>query len=235
MSARRGPLGVAVGSSRAPGWRRDLRLALDRWRRVLAAGLVAGSVAVGLSAVAPEPPPTVAVLTAARDLVAGARVEAGDVRRSALPVGAVPAGALRGAGEVTGRVLAGPVRTGEVLTDVRLVGPALLSGHGSGTVATPVRIADAESARLLQPGDVVDVLAADPPVDPSAGGGASGEARLVAAGVRVIVAPRGDDGAFASGDLGEGALVVVATSEVTAARLAAAAVTSRLSLTIRAS
>ncbi len=63
------------------------------------------------------------------------------------------------------------MRAGETITDVRLVGPALLAGYGDQLVAAPVRIADAGSAALLQPGDVIDVLAAD------GVGGTDGETR----------------------------------------------------------
>jgi Flp pilus assembly protein CpaB len=130
-------------------------------------------------------------------------------------------------GALAGRVLAGPVRAGEPITDVRLVGRSLLEGYGDGLVATPVRIADAESARLLRSGDVIDVLAATAAAETGAG-----EARLVAAGVRVVVVPRAEDSALGGGGFGEGALVVLATTPATATRLASAAVTSRLSLTI---
>ena len=148
------------------GWRRDLRLALARRRRLLAAGLLAGSMACALSVLAPAPPPTAPVVAAAHDLPGGATI-----------------------------------------TDVRLVGPALLAGYGGRLVAAPVRIADAGSARLLQPGDVIDVLAADGAsgigdgtAAGTAGGPVAGEARLVASGVRVVAVPRDDESALTGGD-----------------------------------
>jgi len=209
-------------------WRLEFRLAMARRRRLLAAGLLAGSTAFAISAVSPEPPATEVVLAAAHDLAGGARIRADDLQTIALPPAVVPAGTVTDAGRLTGRVLAVPVRAGEAITDVRLVGPSLLAGYGERLVATPIRIADAGAARLVRPGDVIDVLAADE-VATSAGS----EARLLASGVRVIVVP-GEDGSLLSGaSYGEGALVVLATTPETAARLAAAAVTSRLSLTIR--
>jgi len=177
------------------------------------------------------------VAAASRDLSGGTTISADDLRIVTMPPESVPAGAITEEAQLTGRVLAVPVRAGETITDVRLVGPALLAGYGDQLVAAPVRIADAGSAALLQPGDVIDVLAAD------GGGGTNGEAagetraaeaRLVASDVRVVTVPRDDESALSGGDLGEGALVVLATSSETAARLASAAVTSRLSLTIRA-
>jgi Flp pilus assembly protein CpaB len=84
--------------------------------------------------------------------------------------------------------------------------------------AVPVRLADAAVARLLHPGDHVDVLAAraDAPLP----------ARTVASGVPVIAVPRPDPGTD------EGALVVVQATRDQAATLAGAAVDSRLSVSI---
>jgi hypothetical protein len=89
-----------------------------------------------------------------------------------------------------------------------------------------VRIADGESAALLHPGDVVDLLAASAAPDVP-----TGEARLVASGVRVLMAPRQQRSGLTAG-LGSGALLLVATSASTASRLAAAAVTDRLSVVL---
>jgi Flp pilus assembly protein CpaB len=116
------------------------------------------------------------------------------------------------------------MRRGEPLTDARTVGPTLLGSLAApGLVATPIRIADPGSARLLQPGDLVDVLAATDHDTRSA-------APVVASAVRVVVVPLPDETA---GNLDDGALVVLATSPSTAALLARAAVSARLSITIR--
>lgn len=196
----------------------DLRRAVRRHRALLAAGLTAGAVAAGLSVVAPAPPPTVEVLAAARDLVAGAVVAQEDLTVVALPVAAVPSGALTDATLALGRLLAGPVRRGEALTDVRVVGSGLLEKATVGTVAVPLRLADPAAAALLRAGDRVDVLAATDGAPVAA---------TVASGVEVLAVPS------AVGDLGEGGLVVVATTPEVAARLAAAAVGGRLSVTVR--
>ncbi|MFD5075806.1 hypothetical protein [Streptomyces sp. NPDC058371] len=82
-------------------------------------------------------------------------------------------------------------------------------------VTAPVRIADGATVRLLQPGDRVDVVAAD-------NGGA---ARVVAAGVRVTDVP--DVGATETG-----ALVVLSVPRSAAAQLAGAGATSRLAVTL---
>lgn len=208
-----------------PGWSwwRELRRAATWHRRLLAAGLAAAAVAVGLQVLRPPPPPTVEVLAAARDIDAGAALVAGDVVALTLPSDAVPSGALDPRADVTGRAVAGPIRAGEPITDVRLVGPALVAGLGEGLVATPVRVADAGTAGLVRPGDRVDVLAT--PVGQDTTGQPT---RIVAAEVVVIAVPGTDGAGFV-----EGALLVLATTPEEAAGLAAATVTDRLSLTLR--
>ena len=199
----------------------DLLRAAVRRRWLLAGGLAAAAVATALPVLAPSPPTAVAVLAAARDLGAGTALTAGDVAPVRLPTGVVPDGALSVGQPVAGRLLAGAVRRGEPLTDVRLVGPGLLAALGTpGLVAVPVRLAEPATSNLLRPGDRVDVLAA------GTGPDAPLSAVVVAADSAVLaVPPRGADA--------EGALVVLATSPSTAARLGAAAVSSRLSVTVR--
>lgn len=195
--------------------------AAARFRVLLAAGLAAAAVAAGLSAVAPPAAAGVQVLTAARDLVAGVPLTADDVVATALPDALVPSGALLDPALVVGRLVAGPVRRGEPLTDVRLLGAGLLTGGpvaGDAQVAVPVRVAEPATAALVRAGDRVDVLSAAPE------GGLAASA--VATGVRVLAVPALGD------DAGEGALLVLSTDRRTAARLAAAAVTGRLSVVV---
>ncbi|MET8980540.1 hypothetical protein ABZX85_33535 [Streptomyces sp. NPDC004539] len=98
-----------------------------------------------------------------------------------------------------------------------------VSGRGADgeTVSAPVRIADAETVRLLRPGDRVDVIASEPA---SAGGG---EARVVARGALVSKVPEPFGGRADSG-----ALVVLSVPRGAAARLAGAGVTERLAVTL---
>jgi pilus assembly protein CpaB len=206
----------------------ELRRALGWRRRLLSAGLLAGAMAVALQVLAPPPPATVPVLVAARDLAAGAALTRADLRVAHRPPASLPAGALTSQAAATGRPVSSAVRRGEVLTDVRLAGADSVRGLGDGVVAAPVRIADADSAALLRPGDLVDVLAA------ATSPGATGdEARLVASAVRVLSAPRPAGGGLGSSVLGEGALLLVATTQATAQRLAGAAVGDRLSVVLR--
>lgn len=205
MSVRRGGFSLA-----------DLRRAVARHRVLLACALAAGSVAAGLSAVAPAPAPTTRVLVAATDVPAGALLETDDLATVQLPSQAAPRGALTESSSALGRSTAGPVRAGEVLTDVRLLGSALLPAGPE--VAAPVRVAEPMTAALVRAGDVVDVLAAAPD------GGTAAD--TVVRAVRVLAVPGGGD------DPGEGALLVVAATRPAAARLAAAAVTGRLSVVV---
>lgn len=194
----------------------DLRQTISRYRVLLAAGLTAGAVATALPLVAPTPVAGRTVLTAARDLQPGTPLVAADLVGVQLPRDAVPSGALVDPSGALGRLVTGPVRRGEPLTDVRLLGAGLLTS-GQGLVAAPVRLADPAEAALLHAGDRVDVLA-------TATSGAASSATVVAGAVQVLAVPTVTDG--------DGALVVLAASPTVAARLAAAAVASRLSVTV---
>ncbi|RFU43071.1 hypothetical protein DZF91_03180 [Actinomadura logoneensis] len=130
-------------------------------RRLLAALFAASGAGLAIFAVQPPSPDTVRIAVAARDLAAGATLRASDVRIIPLPPAARPDGALRN--PPVGRVLSGAVRRGEILTDARVLGPGLLDGQPPGTVATPIRVADSAAARLLRPGDRIDVLAVTAP------------------------------------------------------------------------
>ncbi|PRC46230.1 flagellar biosynthesis protein FlgA, partial [Mycobacterium sp. ITM-2017-0098] len=106
--------------------RRALRPAWSRTptaRRVLAGGLVL------LAAVAawrgdPRTDYTDVVVTA-RDLAPGVELTAADIDVEPRAAPAVPEGAHTRVDAVVGTTLAGPARRGEVLTDVRVLGPRL--------------------------------------------------------------------------------------------------------------
>lgn len=220
---------------RLPGTVRELRRAVGWHRRLLAAGLAAASVALAISALSPAPPVVVEVVTAGRNLPPGVVLATADLATARLPPAVVPAGTLRPGAPVAGRVLATAIRRGEPLTDVRLVGRPLLAAlAGDGLVAAPVRIADAASVTLLQPGDLVDVLGSGSPAGPGADGlveaPTSARAVVVAAATTVLTVPTGGP----EGLGGEGALVLLAVRPDVATALARAAVTGRLSYTLRA-
>jgi Flp pilus assembly protein CpaB len=198
-----------------PSFRRP-RFPVLTARRV-AAGLLAAAAlwfAVQPDAdVATAEPELVPVAVAATELAAGTVLAADDVRTASFPESLVPAGAGAG-GRVTGRVLAGAVRAGEPITDARLVGPGLTAHLPPDQVAAPVRLADLAVAALARAGDRVDVLAALPDGAP---------AETVADGALLLAVPGGDT---------ESGLLLLAVDRVTAARLAAAATTATLTVTL---
>jgi pilus assembly protein CpaB len=158
----------------------------------------------------------------AADHTGGAALSAGDVTIERLPPADVPADALLAGHPVLGRLLAAPVRRGEPLTDVRLLSTSLLGALGtSGLVAVPVRVADAAATTaLVQPGNRVDVLAADP--------GSGGSTSTVVRNVLVLAVPGRDD----SGASGTDGLLVVAATSAQADDLARVAL-DRLSVVLR--
>ena len=242
--------------------RREIRIGVRRYRRLLSAVLVVIGVAMVVARLSPKPAPTTAIVAAARDLPAGAVLTAADLRTIAFPPAVVPFGATTELAAVVGSQLSGPLRRGEPLTDVRLTA-GVLSRPAAGLVSAPVRLADSQAAQLLQPGQRIDVLAASTTVGDAASagsgpaGGSSGDggsstgggslaggltgsaaaATVVAADVQVIAipivsAPTG--GSQVESDVVgvTGALVVLATSPLQARLLAQAQVTSRLSAVV---
>lgn len=126
-------------------------------RRVAAAGLV---LLAGLAAVRADPRGEQSgIVVAARDLAPGVELTAEDVRIAQHSSDTLPDGAQRAVSDLLGITLAGPVRRGEVLTDVRLLGPRLAeSAVGPDARIVPLHLADAAMLDLIRPGDVVDVL-----------------------------------------------------------------------------
>ena len=210
-----------------PGWARGVVL-----RRAAAALLVvlAAVLAVrGDPAAAREP-----VLLAARDLAPGQVLGPEDVVVGSREAGAAPSGAFTEAAQVTGRPVAGAVRVGEALTDVRVLGPALLAAATGSpdAVAVPVRLADAGVADLLRTGDRVAVVRGGTDIAAGAAGGAGPEEqapRVVADDATVLLV--GDaDRAPGSRD---GRLVVLGLSPERASAVASASLGEPLTVTVR--
>lgn len=174
---------------------------------------------------------TVPVVVAAADLPAGAALTAGDLVVARLPADAAPAGVVTDVPQLTGAVLASPVRSGEPVTDVRVVGAGLWSAVPAGQVAAPVRLADLAVSTLLRAGDRVDVLATGDV--PGSAEGAGPAVQVVATGALVLTAPAvPTDGAPAGGAPGADGLLVLAVPPDTAGRLAAAAASATLTVTL---
>ena len=114
-----------------------------------------------------------------------------------------------------------------------VVSPGLVAGLGPGMRALPVRLADDAAAALVRAGDSVDVLV-------SYGGdtGSGATSAVVAADVRVLVAPATGAGGSASllggtaPSTSGGALLVLAATEAQALELARAGAAGRLSVAL---
>jgi len=178
------------------------------------------------------------VVVAARDLVPGAALQPGDLALGERRSDSLVADVETSTAAATGRTLIAPVHAGEVLRDRDLLDSVLLRALASGTVATPLRVADAAATALVRTGDVIDVIAAAS--GDGSGGGSTASASVVATGVRVLVVPSrssgGDGSLFASsGDVtgSDGSLLVVATTTAQALNIARAGVRGRLSFIMR--
>jgi pilus assembly protein CpaB len=198
---------------------RDLRRAASWHRRKLAIVAAIAAVLSAVAAAAPPAAPTLRVVRATTDLTSGAVVRSSDITVSSVAEAALPRGALVDPAAVVGRRLIGPVAERQVLTALDLSGTSW--GTGPGHVIAPLRLADPEVANLLQPGALIDVIAADPE---------GGQANVVAAGVRVLSVPVPPAGEGAS--TADGSLVLVDVDADTATLLAEAAASTRISVVL---
>lgn len=201
---------------------RDLGRAVSWHRRKLAVLAAIGAVLTGITALAPDGPPSVAVVRATSRLAAGATVTSAAVEVERVPEAAVPREALTDPAAVIGKTVLGPVAEGTVLTALDVVSP---SATAAGRVVAPLRLADADVAALVRAGDSVDVLAAEPE---------AGAAVVVARGVRVLTVPEPvDSSGLSAGPAADGALLLVEVTPEVATRLAQAAVAATISIVLR--
>jgi Flp pilus assembly protein CpaB len=177
------------------------------------------TVLAGVSAARPEGPPVVSVVVARRELPGGAVLNAADLGVREVVADDAPHRFLTGTPALIGRTLAAPVAEGQILTDLALV--SARSPVAAGHVVAPLRLPDAGVVGLLRPGDVVDVIGADE---------RGSEARIVAAGVRVVTVPAVEDATSAET---AGALVLVEVGAAAATALAQAAERGTLTVTWR--
>ena len=187
------------------------------WHRRKLAGLAAvATVLTGLAAVAPPAPPTTLVVRTRTALAGGVVLTTEDLEAVELPRSDLPDRTVSELDDLVGRRLAAPVPRHQVLTATALA--AADSAVGVGHVLAPVRLADADVVALLEPGDLVDVIAS------AADGGATS---TVARSVRVVTVPARDpdDQGTATG-----ALVVLDVADQDAEPLARAAGTGGLTV-----
>lgn len=194
---------------------RRVRRAVLRRRRLLAALCALVAVLAGLRATAAPPTTTVPVTVAAHDLGAGAVLRPDDLVTARFAPGTVPSGHIR---DPVGRQLAAPLRRGQPVTDTALLGASLVRGRPD-LVALPVRLPDTAMAELLQVGDEVDVVAADPQ---------GGPAVIVARDALVLALPPPPADAAADGLPGR--LVVLGVAEADVTPVSSATVTHFLTI-----
>ncbi|MCU1641909.1 MAG: hypothetical protein JWN03_2184 [Nocardia sp.] len=125
------------------------------------------------------------VLVATRELPPGHVLGDDDLRAAPRESATLPDGAIREPDRLRGATLTGAVTAGEILTELRVVGPRLaaVAAHSPDARIVPIRLADNGLADILRAGDRVDVVAAE---EPGAGGR---PARLLAADAAVVLAP----------------------------------------------
>jgi hypothetical protein len=201
-----------------PDWSRTVAA-----RRVAAAGLV---VLAGVAAFRPDPDgDRVGAVVATRDLKPGVTLTADDVRIELRSATTLPEGTRESLHDVVGSTLAGPTRRGEVLTDVRLLGPRLAeSAAGPNARIVPLHLGDSALTDLLRAGDVVDVLASGPRDAP---GSADAAPHVIATNaVVVLVSPKP-----AQRDPGNDRVVLVALPAATAHHVAGLALVETVTLT----
>ncbi|WP_101952216.1 SAF domain-containing protein [Mycobacterium sp. 3519A] len=211
-----------MGDSLNPSVLSRLLAARPDWSRTLAARRVAAGALVVLAAVIAlrsNPQGERAdVVVAARDLASGVALTADDVRIENRSATMVPDGSRSDVGAVVGATLAGPARRGEVLTDVRVLGPRLAeSVAGPDARIVPLPLAESAVLDLVRPGDVVDVLAA--------GSDADSQTQLVATNAVVVVVSEKPKGA------GGDRVVLVALPGHAANKVAAATLLQTVTLT----
>lgn len=135
-----------------------MRIWVWRTRRLLPLLLV-GAVALAVAhALAPPPPDSAQVLVLARDVAAGERLVAGDVRTARVPTALVPDGAVPGSEDAVGARAVVDLPRGMPVVEQVLATGRFAVEPPAGTVVVPLVLADATG--LLRPGDRVDVLAA---------------------------------------------------------------------------
>jgi Flp pilus assembly protein CpaB len=215
-----------MGDSLNPSLLSRLLAARPDWSRTLAARRIAAGALVILAAVItlrsdPQGDHT-EIVVATRDLPSGVELTADDVQLENRTAATVPDGAQSDVDAVVGATLAGPARRGEVLTDVRVLGPRLAeSVAGPDARIVPLPLADTALLDLVRPGDVVDVLAA------GSEAGADAQPQLVATNAVVVLVSEKPKGAGNGSDR----VVLVAVGAHAANEVAAAALLQTVTLT----
>lgn len=193
-----------------PGWARTLTA-----RRAAAAALAVLALVVALTS---RPSgPQAQVLVAARELGPGGRLTAEDVAVRTVPAELAPQDALAAPDDAVGRSVTGPVGAGEILTVRRVLTDRTAGQIRPGARLVPVSLQDSATMDLLRPGDVVDVVAQRKDDSPA----------VLARSATVAVGPAAQAGRQ------QARTAMLAMSEAEAHAVAAAALSSPLSVVFR--
>ncbi|MGB0969974.1 MAG: SAF domain-containing protein [Mycobacterium sp.] len=203
------------------------RIMRPDWSRTVAARRALAGALVVLAAVAawrddPRADHT-KIVVATRDLSPGIELTLDDVRLETRAASTIPEGSHANIDSVLGATLAGPARRGEILTDVRLLGPRLAEfAAGPDARIVPLPLADAALVSLVRPGDIVDIVAAPESAD------APESARLIATDAVVVLVSAKDKRPAGGG----GRIVLVALPAAAANTVAGAALVQSVTLTL---
>ena len=121
----------------------------------------------------------ISVVKARSQLPAGKVVSTSDLVLDRVAASDVPEAVLTDPVALVGKTLAAPVAENQMMTP--LAATDARTSVPRGHVIAPLRLADATLAGLLRPGDLIDVIAADPQ---------AGQATVVAARARVVTIPQ---------------------------------------------
>jgi Flp pilus assembly protein CpaB len=208
----------------APPLLLGLRILAWRLRRLAVAVLLVLAACLVARQAAPPPAETAGVVVAARDLTAGHVLAAEDLRTVRLPADVVPTGTVGRVPALEGRWVVVDIPAGLPLVDGVLDADRFGIRAPAGTVAVPIRLADAAVAALLRPGDRIDLVA--PGADPAEPGEPTPDATVLARAAVVLEVTReeaaGDGGLLGGGAQTPDPLVVVAVAVDEGHRLASA-------------
>ncbi|ABY23488.1 conserved hypothetical protein [Renibacterium salmoninarum ATCC 33209] len=203
---------------------------VKRRRRLIAALLLCSAAAIAVNQLTPANQPVETALAASKDLPAGSTISASDMVLLKVPLAAIPQAALARPSQAIGQQLAGALRKGQILTDTSLLGQSLLTGTPAGSVAVPLRLSDAGTAKLVAPGQLVTVVLTN---EDSTGRAENGT--VLAASIPVLWSQTGaqtaNGNSWLPGKEADG-LVVVAASAEQSKTLAGASTRGKISLVL---
>ncbi|WP_300342139.1 Flp pilus assembly protein CpaB [Nesterenkonia sp.] len=234
----RGPTGRGPGAerggppqSRPPRVRRRLKPGgLSRWVRrfripvALLLGICAAAAA--LLAAESRQAQLVPAVRVTQPVAVGEQLTAAVLEEVQVDTEAVPDEHTGSMEDFLGRTAAAALPAGAVVHTSHLVGPGLLEGYDPGTVAVPVRPADASMIGLLSPGQRVDVTAASEAPE------ADASPVRIASAAPVLWIPQDESENWIGGASAARDVVILAVDSSTAEQIAQAGHQGRLHLSL---